>query len=115
MGHRSFIDADGVVWQVWDVHPQLAERRRAARRVSPPRLGDGAEDHRTGADRRRRHEVRVPVREGYERGWLAFDSVTGSRRLAPIPDGWDALSEASLLDLWQRGEHVERLRRRLIE
>lgn len=115
MGHRSFTDSEGILWQVWDVHPQMAERRRSARRVRPPRLGDGAPDHRSGRDRRHRHEVRIPVRDGYEHGWLTFDSVAGSRRLAPIPDGWDALPEASLLDLWSRGEMVERLRRRLIE
>lgn len=115
MGHRTFIDADGVIWQVWDVHPQLAERRRAARRAFPSRLGAGASDHRTGIDRRHRAEARVPVREGYEHGWLTFDSVVGSKRLAPIPDGWDALSEESLLDLWRRGEDAVRIRRRLIE
>lgn len=115
MGHRTFTDVDGVLWQVWEVHPQLAERRRTARRAFPPRLGDGIADHRTGTDRRRRHEVRVPVRDGYEQGWLAFDSVAGSRRLAPIPDGWDVLPEASLLALLRRGEVAARLRRRLIE
>jgi len=115
MGHRSFIDADGVVWQVWDVHPQLAERRRGARRVPPSRLGPDRRDNRTGVDRRRRMEVRVPVRHGYEQGWLTFDSVVGSKRLAPIPDGWDSLPEDSLLDLWRRGEEAARIRRRLIE
>jgi hypothetical protein len=115
MGHRTFTDSDGVVWEVWDVHPQLCERRRTTRRVTPAGLGDRAVEQRRGTDRRRRHEVRVAVRDGYEHGWLTFDSVAGSRRLAPIPDGWDGLSEGALRDLWQRGEHVERLRRRLIE
>lgn len=115
MGHRTFTDADGVIWQVWDVHPQLAERRRGPRRSISSRLGAGARDQRTGIDRRHRPEVRVPVREGYEHGWLAFDSVVGSKRLAPIPDGWDALPEDSLRDLWRRGEDAARIRRRLIE
>ena len=115
MGRRTFTDADGVIWQVWDVHPQLAERRRGPRRVAPPRLVAGAHDHRAGADRRHRTETRVPVREGYEHGWLAFDSVLGSKRLAPIPDGWDALPEDSLRDLWRRGVDAARIRRRLIE
>lgn len=115
MGHRTFTDADGVIWQVWDVHPQLAERRRGARRIPPSRLGAGARDYRTGIDRRRRPEVRVPVREGYEHGWLTFDSDVGSKRLAPIPEGWDALPEDSLRDLWRRGEDAVRIRRRLIE
>jgi hypothetical protein len=115
MGHRSFIDADGVVWQVWDVYPQLAERRRGPRRVPPSRLGPNTRDLRTGVDRRRRSEVRVPVRQGYEHGWLTFDSVVGSKRLAPVPEGWDALPEHSLLELWRRGEDAARIRRRLIE
>ncbi|MFL5560085.1 MAG: hypothetical protein ACJ79K_01295 [Gemmatimonadaceae bacterium] len=115
MGHRTFHDVDGVVWQVWDVYPQLAERRRGARRAASSALTGGAEDHRTGVDRRRRHESRVPVREGYEHGWLAFDSPVGSRRLAPIPDGWTGFSEALLLALCQRGEDAGRARRRLIE
>ena len=115
MGHRTFIDADGVIWQVWDVHPQLAERRRSSRRTLPSRLRAGEPDHRRGIDRRHRAEVRVPVREGYEDGWLTFDSVVGSKRLAPIPDGWDALPEQSLLDLWRRSEDAVRIRRRLIE
>ena len=115
MGHRTFIDADGVVWQVWDVHPQLAERRRGPRRVPPSRLAPDGRDHRTGVDRRHRTETRVPVRHGFEQGWLTFDSVVGSKRLAPIPDGWDALPEESLLDLWRRGEDAARIRRRLIE
>jgi hypothetical protein len=115
MGHRTFTDADGVIWQVWDVHPQLAERRHAARRAAPSRLSPGAPDHRTGAERRHRHEARVAVRQGYEHGWLAFDSVVGSRRLAPIPEGWDDLADASLLALCRRGEDAGRARRRLIE
>jgi hypothetical protein len=114
MGHRTFSDASGVIWQVWDVHPQLAERRRSSRRAgSSPASVDGR-DRRRGADRRRRVEVRVPVRLGFEQGWLAFDSVLGSKRLAPIPDGWETLPEASLLALCLRGEDAH-ARRRLIE
>ena len=115
MGHRTFIDADGVVWQVWDVYPQLAERRRGPRRVPPSRLGPNGRDQRTGVDRRRRTEVRVPVRQGYEHGWLTFDSGVGSKRIAPIPDGWEGLPEDSLLVLWRRAEDAARIRRRLIE
>jgi hypothetical protein len=115
MGHRTFTDADGVFWQVWDVHPQLAERRRQPRRILPSRLGESERDKRSGIDRRRRTEVRVAVRDGYEQGWLTFDSVVGSKRLAPIPDGWDALPENSLIDLWRRSVDAARVRRRLIE
>ena len=115
MGHRTFVDADGVTWEVWDVHPQLAERRRSARRSAPPRLGAAARDLRAGVDRRRRVEVRVSVREGYQHGWLAFDSTAGSRRLAPIPFGWETLPDDRLLEFWKQGTDATRIRRRLIE
>jgi hypothetical protein len=115
MGHRTFIDRDGVTWQVWDVYPQLAERRRVARRIPPSSLPAGARDQRSAGDRRHRHEVRVSVREGYEHGWLAFDSVAGSRRVAPIPAHWDALPDDSLIALCGRAVEAARTRRRLIE
>jgi hypothetical protein len=115
MGHRTFTDADGVVWQVWDVHPQLAERRRGSRRANASQPAAQGSEKRSGADRRHRNEIRVPVRAGYEQGWLAFDSAVGSKRLAPIPPGWDMLPEDSLLALCHRSEDAPRARRRLIE
>jgi hypothetical protein len=115
MGHRTFVDRDGVTWQVWDVYPQLAERRHGPRRANPSALGVDRRDQRALADRRRRHEVRVPVRAGYEHGWLAFDSAAGSRRLAPIPPNWDALPDDTLIALCGRSVDAARLRRRLIE
>jgi hypothetical protein len=115
MGHRTFVDADGVTWQVWDVHPQLAERRRGPRRVPPSRLERGARDQRAGVERRHRSELRVPVRNGYEGGWLTFDSAIGSRRLAPIPPDWDSLPDTMLVALCAQGVDAMRTRRRLIE
>jgi hypothetical protein len=115
MAHRTFRDPDGVTWSVWDVHPQLAERRRNARRVPPPRLAPDARDLRTGIDRRHRKETRVSVRDGYERGWLAFDSVIGSRRRAPSPVRWEQLAEELLVALCRDAVDASRGRRRLIE
>lgn len=115
MGHRTFIDRDGVTWQVWDVHPQLAERRHNARRAPRSMLGPDRRDQRALADRRRRHEVRITVREGYEHGWLAFDSAAESKRLAPIPPDWDTLPDDSLIALCGRSVAASRTRRRLIE
>jgi hypothetical protein len=115
MAHRTFCDPDGVTWSVWDVHPQLAERRRGSRRVPPPRLALDARDQRAGVDRRRRREARVPVRDGFERGWLAFDSAVGSRRLAPIPEHWDEFPDERLIALCREGIDAARTRRRLIE
>lgn len=115
MGHRTFVDRDGVTWQVWDVYPQLAERRRAARRGTVSILAAGSRDQRALLDRRHRHEVRVAVREGYEHGWLAFDSLAGSKRLAPIPADWETLTDDSLIALCGRSVAAARTRRRLIE
>jgi hypothetical protein len=94
---RSFIDQAGVQWEVRAIEPQLAERRSAARRRSalpPPGL-----ERRRAADRRRAAEVRTRVTPGYERGWLLFRSEGDRRRLAPIPQAWQRLSDESLAQL----------------
>jgi hypothetical protein len=112
MAHRTFIDTDGTRWQAWDVVPQYAERRHGDRRKPPPRLV--SEEHRA-AERRRRAEARVPVRQGFEHGWLAFESPVGTKRLAPIPHGWDALPDSALASLCRAAMDAPRPRRRLIE
>jgi hypothetical protein len=33
---------------------------------------------------------------GFEKGWLTFESDSDHRRLAPIPPGWEDLSDAGL-------------------
>ena len=32
-------------------------------------------------------------------GWLTFESTSEKRRLAPIPEGWDALEDETLVQL----------------
>jgi hypothetical protein len=44
------------------------------------------------------------VREGFRGGWLAFDSGSETRRLAPIPSGWREASDAELLKYLDRAE-----------
>jgi hypothetical protein len=39
------------------------------------------------------------LREGYADGWLSFDAGDETRRVAPIPPGWEQLSDSALLDL----------------
>lgn len=51
---------------------------------------------------------RPSVRERFRNGWLAFDSGTETRRLAPIPDKWRELSDIELLDVLSRAEPVAR-------
>jgi hypothetical protein len=84
---REFRDRHGVNWRVCDVYPDGCERRH--------HRGDSAY---AGPERRVREEVRErnSVREGFERGWLVFDSRAERRRLVPIPEGWERLSPARL-------------------
>ena len=121
MGHRSFTDAAGAVWNVWDVHPQWTERRSGEERrrsdddptVEPPVLERRAKrpDRRTGgAD----EGARIRIAEGLSRGWLAFESGSDKRRLAPIPIGWDQLSDRELEGLLAKATQAA-ARRRPIE
>ena len=111
MAARTFIDADGVSWQVWEVHPELAERRLTDRR----RTATAPARERRAGERRSRAEKRVAVRPGFERGWLAFDSPVGLRRLAPIPQSWSDLPDGALAELCRSALDGGRPRRRLIE
>ena len=114
MTSRTFVDADGVSWQVWDVYPELAERRTHERRHdAAAALVAGRE--RRAIERRRRIEKRVAVRPGFEHGWLAFDSPLGLRRLAPIPPEWSDLPASALEQLCRAALDAARPRRRLIE
>jgi hypothetical protein len=97
MAYRTFRDASGVEWQVWEVHPTLAERRvlrerRAAARGVP--------------ERRIRNEPRTAVRNDLRYGWLAFRSRVERRRRAPIPPGWEAFSDEELSEVLERAERI---------
>lgn len=47
---------------------------------------------------------RPSVRERFRDGWLSFDSGMETRRLAPIPQNWRALTAGELLDLLKGAE-----------
>lgn len=70
------------------------ERRHRERRVSPG--------------------IRIALTPRLSRGWLAFESDTERRRLAPIPEEWQLLPDAELRELWRGAEQLPR-RRRLLE
>jgi hypothetical protein len=70
MAHRAFSDEQGTQWEVWEVHPTLATRERV---ITAPRLPPELLS-----------------------GWLTFQSANEKRRLTPIPNGWEALSENRL-------------------
>lgn len=88
---REFTDSEGVQWQAWEVIPSTAERRNstADRRF-------GARDHH---ERRVKQQLRVKMDEGLAEGWLVFESAEEKRRLHPIPEAWESLSDEQLVEL----------------
>lgn len=86
-------DEDGRWWDVWDTRPTIIDRRGGRER----RTGD-----RPASDRRQKSEARVLVEPEFRKGWLAFQSGVDWRRLAPIPDGWESMSDRQLLALLAR-------------
>ncbi|MDB4879872.1 MAG: hypothetical protein JWL60_1318 [Gemmatimonadetes bacterium] len=100
---RTVVDADGVTWELWEVQPSLVEKRDAS---------DGAPGN--SAERRRVRSVRMRVSPDMREGWLAIRSHTERRRIAPIPAGWQELSDEALLRLVARADSPGP-RRRLIE
>ena len=103
MAHRSFRDADGVPWNIWDVVPQDAARalgrRKAERRGQDILLYRGPE-RRSGEDRRKINTRQVAKRyalaPGLEQGWLVCESPTEKRRVKPTPPKWATRSDAEL-------------------
>jgi hypothetical protein len=105
VAHRQITDREGVTWDVWEVHPTLAERRS---------LRDRRTEGRVTRDRRIYNQQRASVRDDLRWGWLAFQSVVERRRRAPIPPDWEHLGEAELLEVLDRAERTGPPRR-LIE
>ena len=104
MGYRNFRDSENRGWEVWLVVPTAAERRKKERRAA---IGTSAATY-SGPERRItprrlnpfRRSFAVPAR--YEHGWLCFESENGEkRRLAPVPDDWEA-SSSERLEVWCR-------------
>jgi hypothetical protein len=55
---------------------------------------------------------RPVIREQYRSGWLSFDSGVETRRTAPIPVGWEKMTNAQLRALLARAEVARPGRRR---
>jgi len=89
MALREFTDENGRSWTVWDVHPELVERRQ--QNTGPP---PGIRDRRVHTRRR------AIIPSAMPQGWLAFESRDGDRRrLSPIPNvpkGWSEASDDEL-------------------
>src|SRR5688572_20429788 len=108
MAYRTFVDANGARWEVWSVTLNATERRagrdRRRRGAGPGVPPVGIADRRT-ADRRRLRDLtgaRARVVERFTGGWLAFESPTERRRLAPIPPGWEDATDAELAVMCER-------------
>ena len=115
MGQRMFADSDGTRWSVSAIQPQLTERRLSARRASSNSTVDFRADRRSVSDRRHVREVRAPVREGFEQGWLVFDNGIEKRRLAPVPAGWEQMSDYELQTLCGSARKSHQRWTRLVE
>jgi len=93
MAHRRVQDETGRWWDVWDTRPTIIDRRGGRERRAGKRIA---------GDRRQKNEERVLVEPEFRKGWLAFQSGTEWRRLAPIPDSWESLTDTALLALLHR-------------
>jgi hypothetical protein len=97
MSSRTFRDSSGVEWQVWEVHPTLAERR-----LSQERRQGG----RTTRERRVKYQPRAITRADLMLGWLAFKSAHERRRRAPIPPDWESFSDEELSEILSVAERA---------
>ncbi len=107
MGYRTFVDRDGSYWQAWDSQPTRTERRLRGsdRRNHKPFPWKGAE-RRVGPDRRMTEQRRITLSAGYGSGWLTFESLDEKRRLIPIPQGWEDLSQTELRALCDKARRI---------
>ena len=107
MNHRSFRDGDGKQWQVWLVSPRIVDRRKGERRSRQGALSSAGERRRS-TDRRVSGLARASVLPAsFAAGWLCFESETGEkRRLYPVPENWDELSDEQLSELSRKGREV---------
>jgi hypothetical protein len=89
------------MWEAWEVHPSVIERRMNADRRREPR---------GTADRRTSTEFRLVIPGELRDGWLALQGSSEKLRVSPIPDGWMHLSDAELASLVNRAHGRTRLR-----
>jgi hypothetical protein len=115
MGQRTFADSDGTDWSVTAIQPQLTERRLCDRRAALNSVVDFRAERRQMPERRHVREVRAPVREGFEQGWLVFDNGTEKRRLAPVPMGWERMTAHQLQALCDKARRSHQRWTRLVE
>jgi hypothetical protein len=76
ISQRVFDEVQGRRWRVYAVHPSMSTVERDA------------------------------LPDAYRHGWLSFEAADEKRRIAPIPEGWEALSIDELRLLCQRAQRV---------
>lgn len=97
MTHRKFKDGMGRAWDVWEVYPSAVEQRMSGEFPAVPN-DDGSPQE--------KREVRIRVPSALEGGWLAFQTGTERRRLAPIPKHWISLDEEALVRLLETADRL---------
>lgn len=111
MAQRIFRDDQGTEWTVIGVVPKASDRRAGEdrRRTVAP---DVVVERRRAPDRRLRSRARALLTGGLEGGWLCFLAGDVRRRIAPIPSGWEGLSDRELAQLLARAVVVPPVPRR---
>ena len=102
MDTRTFADVSGLVWEVWEVYPRLVERRLLRERRA---LRRGTQERRHEPVGRRTQPLQI------KGGWLAFQCKTERRRLLPVPDDWEELTDRELRALLMLSKVSSRPRR----
>lgn len=82
MEHRTIMDTQGVVWDVWEVQAAANENRRDENPVPPAGL----------AERRKARSRQSPRRAG----WLALQNDIERRRVVPAPSDWREMTDDQL-------------------
>jgi len=98
MCHRQFIDDDGSVWAVWDVHPARIWESIGTSKASPEHPSPPLPHRECGG----------PIEHSLASGWLCFESGERKLRLAPIPADWEALGSSDLMLLLNTATVVNR-------
>lgn len=110
---RTFRDDAARLWNAWDVIPAWGERRATDRRHEEG--ARGARGERRRGERRHARGIRIALTPQLARGWIAFECGDERRRVAPIPDGWEQLSDDALRELWRDAEQLPPRRKGLVE
>jgi hypothetical protein len=90
MAYREFVDSCRTIWAVWYVPASRSERRTH----DTWRREEG--DRRSQSQSQR---LRMRVSAPMSAGWLCFESASEKRRLAPVPSGWQQMSDRGLEEL----------------